>query len=82
MATNPKTSPKVKYAGLASAAVIVIIAILSALTPEMLDFAGRFTPVVYAGVTSIVAVLTAYAKRDPDREIDITQPPEGYEPLH
>lgn len=82
MATNPKTSPKVKAAGVSSGAVVVLVAMLAAITPDMFDFAGRWTPIIYAGVTALVAVLSAYIKRDPDREIDKTPPPEGYVPEH
>lgn len=82
MATNPKTSPKVKAAGVSSGAVVVLVAMLAAITPDMFDFAGRWTPIIYAGVTALVAVLSAYIKRDPDREIDKTPPPEGYVPQH
>lgn len=82
MATNPKTSPKVKAAGISSGAVVVLVAMLAAITPDMFDFAGRWTPIIYAGVTALVAVLSAYIKRDPDREIDKTPPPEGYVPQH
>lgn len=82
MATNPKTSPKVKAAGISSGAVVVLVAMLAAITPDMFDFAGRWTPIIYAGVTALVAVLSAYIKRDPDREIDKTPPPEGYVPEH
>ena len=82
MATNPKTSPKVKAAGISSGAVVVLVAMLAAITPDMFDFAGRWTPIIYAGVTALVTVLSAYIKRDPDREIDKTPPPEGYVPQH
>lgn len=82
MPTNPKTSPKVKAAGISSGAVVIVVAMLAAITPDMFDFAGRWTPVIYAGVTALVAVLSAYAKRDPDREVDKTPPPEGYVPRH
>lgn len=82
MATNPKTSPKVKAAGISSGAVVIVVAMLAAITPDMFDFAGRWTPIIYAGVTALVTVLSAYIKRDPDREIDKTPPPEGYVPQH
>jgi hypothetical protein len=45
----------------------------------MLDFAGRWTPVIYAAVPALAAVLGAYTKRDPDREHDLTPPPDDYE---
>jgi hypothetical protein len=79
MATNSKTSPKVTAAGISSGAVVVLVAMLMAITPEMLDFAGRWTPVIYAAVPALAAVLGAYTKRDPDREHDLTPPPDDYE---
>lgn len=68
MVTNSKTSPKVTSAGISSGAVVVLVAVLMAVTPEMLDFAGQWTPVIYAAVPALAAVLGAYVKRDPDRE--------------
>lgn len=65
---NTKTSPKVKSAGITSGIVVVIVAMLAAITPDMLDWAGRFTPVIYAAVPALAAVLGAYAKHDPDRD--------------
>ena len=77
MATNPKTSPKVTSAGISSGVIVVLVAMLAAITPDMLDWAGRFTPVIYAAVPALAAVLGAYIKRDPDREL-----PDTYEPQH
>ena len=54
----------------------------SAITPDMLDWAGRWTPVIYAAVPALAAVLGAYIKRDPDREVDSTPAPDDYEPKH
>lgn len=82
MSTNKKTSPKVGAAGISSGAIVVVVAMLSAVTPDMLDWAGRWTPVIYAGVPALAAVLGAYIKRDPDREIDTTPVPHDYEPKH
>lgn len=82
MPTNKKTSPKVTSAGISSGIVVVVVAMLSAVTPDMLDWAGRWTPVIYAAVPALAAVLGAYIKRDPDREHDLTPPPAGYEPKH
>ena len=82
MSTNKKTSPKVTSAGVSSGVVVVVVAMLAAITPDMLDWAGRWTPVIYAAVHALAAVLGAYIKRDPDREVDDTPPPEDYEPKH
>lgn len=79
---NKKISPKVGAAGISSGAVVVIVAMLAAVTPDMLDWAGRWTPVIYAGVPALAAVLGAYGKRDTDRETDATPVPDDYEPKH
>ena len=82
MTTNKKTSPKVKSAGISSGVIVVVVAMLAAITPDMLDWAGRWTPVIYAAVPALAAVLGAYIKRDPDREVDSTRAPDDYEPKH
>lgn len=68
MPVNKKTSPKVTVGAASGLALAVVVAALSAVTPEMLDFAGDFTPVVYAAIGALVVSLGAYIKRDPDRE--------------
>lgn len=68
MAYNKKTSPKVTSAGISSGVVVVIVAMLAAITPDMLDWAGQWTPVIYAAVPALAAVLGAYIKHDPDRD--------------
>lgn len=80
MTTNTKTSPKVTSAGISSGIIVVIVAMLSAITPEMLDWAGRWTPVIYAAVPALAAVLGAYIKRDPDR--DFPDVPDESGPKH
>lgn len=82
MPINKKTSPKVTSAGISSGAVVVIVAMLAAITPDMLDWAGRWTPVIYAAVPALAAVLGAYVKRDPDREVDATPVSDDYKPKH
>lgn len=54
---------KVKFAALWGALAVVATAALAAVTPEMLDFAGQFTPVVYASVVALATVVGAYAAR-------------------
>lgn len=82
MPINKKTSPKVTSAGISSGAVVVVVAMLAAITPDMLDWAGRWTPVIYAAVPALAAVLGAYVKRDPDREVDATPVSDDYKPKH
>lgn len=79
MATNKKTSPKVTTDLIVTVVGVVILSMLAAVTPDMLDFAGEWTPVIYAGVVGLAGVLGAYVKRDPDREYpDVVD----YEPRH
>ena len=68
MATNKKTSPKVTADLIITVVGVVILSMLAAVTPEMLSFAGEWTPVIYAGIVGLAGVLGAYVKRDPDRE--------------
>lgn len=84
MATNKTISPKVTSVGVSGGVVVVIVAMLMAITPEMLDFAGRWTPVIYAAVPALAAVLGGYIKRDPDREYDgpVAGGPESTPPQH
>lgn len=51
---------KVQKGILAGAALTVLVAILSAVTPDMLSFAGQFTPLLIAGVTALVTLGTTY----------------------
>ena len=56
-------APKVQWAAYGGAAAAVLVAMLAAVTPDMLSFAGQFTPVIFAGVGALAAVIAAYAKR-------------------
>lgn len=62
---TPTLKPNAKVlAGIVAGIVVTLgVAMLSAVTPEMLGFAGQFTPVIFAGVGAIVAIGTAYLKR-------------------
>lgn len=65
---NQTISPKVSWGAAAGVILTILVAMLTAITPDMLDWAGRFTPIIYAGIGALVTVITAYLKRDPDRE--------------
>lgn len=65
---NQRISPKVSWGAAAGVILTVVVAMLTAITPDMLDWAGRYTPIIYAGIGALVTVSTAYLKRDPDRE--------------
>lgn len=62
---EPTNKPvaKVQNAALFTVLATIAVAALTAVTPEMLSFAGQWTPVVYAAVGGVVATLAAYLKR-------------------
>ena len=57
-------SPKVKAAGWTAAGLLILQAVLGAVTPEMLDFAGEYSGLLFAAVTAAGAVVAAYLKGD------------------
>lgn len=65
--TKTPVSPKVYASGATGVFLFVLLAVLSGVTNDMLDFAGQFTPLVYIGVTSLAAVIAGYLKGDPQR---------------
>lgn len=62
---EPTLAPtaKVSNAALYTVLATVAMAALTAVTPDMLSFAGMWTPVVFAAVGGVVATLAAYLKR-------------------
>lgn len=62
---EPTLAPtsKVQSAAVFTVLATIAVAALSAVTPEMLGFAGQWTPVVYAAVGGVIATLAAYLKR-------------------
>lgn len=64
-AGEPTLAPtaKVNNAALFTVLGTVALAALTAITPDMLSFAGEWTPVVYAAVGGVIATLAAYLKR-------------------
>lgn len=62
---EPTLAPTAKVSNAALFTVIgtVALAALTAVTPDMLSFAGEWTPVVYAAVGGVIATIAAYLKR-------------------
>ena len=60
-------SPKVTAGAAAALALIVLQAVLAAITPEMFDFAGEYTNVVYTAITTLGFGIAAWLKEDPAR---------------
>ena len=47
--------------------LVILQAILTALTPDMFDFAGQWSPLIYSLITALGAALAGYLKTDPAR---------------
>lgn len=54
---------KVKVAAIWGAVATIATAALAAITPDMLSFAGEYTPVLYAAVVSLATVIGAYVAK-------------------
>lgn len=62
---NPTKAPanKVKVAAIWGGLAVIATAALTAVTPDMLSFAGQFTPVLYAAVVGLASVIGAYVAK-------------------
>lgn len=56
-------SPKVAAGAISAGVVVVVSAVLAAITPELLSFAGPWAPVLFAGVAALAGFVGSYAKR-------------------
>lgn len=56
-------APKVTAAGVTMGVLVVIVAILGAITPELLTFAGEWSVPLFAGITALGGFLAGYIKR-------------------
>jgi hypothetical protein len=56
-------APKVIAGAATAGAVVVIGAMLTAVTPELLSFAGPWAPVLFAGVAALAGFVGSYTKR-------------------
>lgn len=70
--TNP-VSPKVTASALGTAAtglaLTVVVAAISAITPDLFSALGAWGPVVFAGVSALGGFLSGYLTKDPLRQI-------------
>lgn len=62
-------SPKVIASAATGVALVVIIAVLTAVTPDMLAGLGPWGPLVYAAVVALGSALSGYVARDKLREV-------------
>lgn len=60
-------SPKITAGAAAALALIVLQAVLTTVTPEMFDWAGEYTNLVYTAVTALGFGVAAWLKGDPAR---------------
>lgn len=58
-----KPTPKILAAGVTMGALVVVVAMLGAITPDMLTALGQWAPVVFAGIVALGGFLAGYAKR-------------------
>lgn len=56
-------APKVIAGAAASGALVVLVAVLTAITPDLLTFAGPWAPVLMAGIVAAAGFLGSYVKR-------------------
>lgn len=61
-------SPKVIAGIVVSGGLTVILAVITAVTPEMLTSLGSWGVLVYAGIASLGGFLAGYMKGDPLRK--------------
>lgn len=59
-----KPKPKIATAAITAGALTVIIASLTAITPQLLTFAGPWSVVIYAGIVGLISVLAGYLKSE------------------
>lgn len=64
-AGNPTAAPtpKVVAATAAMGILVVVVAILGGITPELLTFAGPWSGPLFAGITALTGFLAGYIKR-------------------
>lgn len=56
-------APKVLASGITAGGLVVLVAVLTAITPDLLAFAGPWAPVLFAGVVALAGFLAGYIKR-------------------
>lgn len=61
-------SPKVIATLMSGGGAVVLFALLTAITPDLLAPLGVWAPVALAGITALASVVAGYIKRDPLRE--------------
>lgn len=60
-------SPKVIAPAVVNVALLVVVAVLTAVTPTLLEPLGPWAALVGAGLAALAAALAGYIKRDPLR---------------
>lgn len=58
-----KPTGKVLAAAVTTGALVVAVAVLTAITPDLLGFLGKWAPVGFAGVVALAGFLAGYIKR-------------------
>ncbi|WIC89097.1 holin [Arthrobacter phage Ottawa] len=76
--TNPASvSPKVKAAGWTGLALTLLGALITGITPDMLDFLGEWKSLAFSIITAAGMLVAAYRKTDPARwDLTLNHPDE------
>jgi len=62
-------SPKIIVGAATGLVLAIVVAVLGAVTPDMLASLGAWAPLVFVAITTAATQLGAYLKRDPLREV-------------
>lgn len=62
-------SPKVAAVAAVNIILVVVVAVLGAVTPDMLVALGPWAPLIFVAVNALATTLAGYIKRDPLREV-------------
>lgn len=62
-------SPKVIVGAATGLVLAIVVAVLGAVTPDMLASLGAWAPLVFVAITTAATQLAGYIKRDPLREV-------------
>jgi len=68
-AAESTVSPKVIAGAAAGLVLAIVVAVLAAVTPDMLAGLGAWAPLAFVAITTAATQLAGYIKRDPLREV-------------
>lgn len=69
IAAETTISPKLIAGALTGLALAIVVAVLGAVTPDMLESLGAWAPLAFVAITTAATQLSVYLRRDPLREV-------------